>query len=1159
MNIETLVVKKSPLKEWEETLLTPSQQLITGLTPSSKVLAIASSYHKYGGKTVVVLPSYRQVEKLSTALENVVGKEAVYSFFMDDHPQAEMTFSSVEKYQSRLTALSFLENNDASGILLVAASSFFLPLRSLKEFKESRLPLKIGETLSLETMIKTLRLLGYEEVGHVLQAGTFARRGDIVDIRTVSDAAAYRIEFFGDEINGIRLFDPTTQRSLRQEDRIIIGPAHPLFLTENLRKKALSYLKNSVSQSPNSNMEELIKALDEGVWQSDLALVTAFLGKDKTSLWEYIPENAHLIIDDKQAILKETGHFYEKMTEIEVQNLEQSKLGFNLPYFLSSPFKIPTFPRVTYLSFLRRDIGTIKFDAIYNCNQQPMQDFFQQITALAKEIDNLEKQGYTILVQTGTPEMRQRLYQELDSLKCSLTLVEEDAIIPKKAQLVIGHLPSGFQDTTSKVALITEQEIFRKTSHPKRRRVQIDNSKKIRHYQDLEIGDYVVHKIHGIGRYLGIETLLIDGNHRDYVRIQYQKKDQIALPVDHIHLLFKYLASDGKKPTLNRLNDGRFKQIHQKVKKDVEAVAEDLIALYAKRSQEKGFAFSADDSIQQDFEEAFYYVETTDQLRSIAEIKTDMQKPYPMDRLLVGDVGFGKTEVAMRAALKAVNDGKQIAVLVPTTVLAQQHLETFNKRFEGFAVTIDSLSRFKSKTEQKETLGRLAKGKVDIVIGTHRLLSKDVVFKDLGLLIIDEEQRFGVKDKERLKEIRTGVDVLTLTATPIPRTLHMSMLGIRDLSVIETPPLDRYPVQTYVLEMNGEIIRQAILREIERKGQVYYLYNKVDTIINKVAILEALVPEARIAYIHGRMTEIQLEDTLYAFMQGEYDVLVTTTIIETGVDIPAVNTLFVEDADNLGLSTLYQLRGRIGRTNRLAYAYLMYQPEKVLTDQSQKRLEAIKSLTTLGAGFRLAMQDLNIRGAGNLLGEAQSGFIDAVGYDLYTQLLEEAIHKKKGDASEIRTDTEITVVLDAYIPDNYISHQGQKIKAYQAIRQLVTDEDLSDYQDELLDIYGEFPENVYHLLLLSALKNRLDILCAKSLSDQKGQIQLVFDRLSQDFLRPEDYAKALSGITLKGRLTEIAGQIAVLFHAKGFSQTDLLMGLLAFTKSLLVAKHINKQ
>ncbi|HGL7183130.1 TPA: transcription-repair coupling factor [Streptococcus pneumoniae] len=600
----------------------------------------------------------------------------------------------------------------------------------------------------------------------------------------------------------------------------------------------------------------------------------------------------------------------------------------------------------------------------------------------------------------------------------------------------------------------------------------------------------------------------------------------------------------------------------QKVKNQVEDIADDLIKLYSERSQLKGFAFSADDDDQDAFDDAFPYVETDDQLRSIEEIKRDMQASQPMDRLLVGDVGFGKTEVAMRAAFKAVNDHKQVVILVPTTVLAQQHYTNFKERFQNFAVNVDVLSRFRSKKEQTATLEKLKNGQVDILIGTHRVLSKDVVFADLGLMIIDEEQRFGVKHKETLKELKKQVDVLTLTATPIPRTLHMSMLGIRDLSVIETPPTNRYPVQTYVLEKNDSVIRDAVLREMERGGQVYYLYNKVDTIVQKVSELQELIPEASIGYVHGRMSEVQLENTLLDFIEGQYDILVTTTIIETGVDIPNANTLFIENADHMGLSTLYQLRGRVGRSNRIAYAYLMYRPEKSISEVSEKRLEAIKGFTELGSGFKIAMRDLSIRGAGNLLGKSQSGFIDSVGFELYSQLLEEAIAKRNGNANantRTKGNAELVLQIDAYLPDTYISDQRHKIEIYKKIRQIDNRVNYEELQEELIDRFGEYPDVVAYLLEIGLVKSYLDKVFVQRVERKDNKITIQFEKVTQRLFLAQDYFKALSVTNLKAGIAENKGLMELVFDVQNKKDYEILEGLLIFGESLLEIKEFKEE
>ena len=607
-----------------------------------------------------------------------------------------------------------------------------------------------------------------------------------------------------------------------------------------------------------------------------------------------------------------------------------------------------------------------------------------------------------------------------------------------------------------------------------------------------------------------MKTLEVGGHHHDYMTILYQDDAKLFIPVSQLDKIQKYVSSESKTPRVNKLGGSEWAKTKRRVANKIEDIADELVDLYAKREAEKGYAFTPDDSYQKEFEDAFPYTETPDQLRSAKEIKQDMEKTKPMDRLLIGDVGYGKTEVALRAAFKAVQDGKQVAFLAPTTVLAQQHYETMEQRFENFPVEIGILSRFNTAKEIKETIENLETGKLDIVVGTHRLLSKDVKFADLGLLIIDEEQRFGVKHKERLKELKTSVDVLTLTATPIPRTLNMSMLGVRDLSVIETAPMNRYPIQTYVIEKNYGVIVDGIKREIERGGQVFYLHNRVDDIEKVASELESLVPEAKVAYIHGRMTETQLENILIDFIDGEYDVLVTTTIIETGVDIPNVNTLFVDNADRMGLSQLYQLRGRVGRSNRIAYAYFMYQPNKVLTEVAEKRLEAIKDFTELGSGFKIAMRDLSIRGAGNLLGKQQHGFIDSVGYDLYTQMLNDAVAKKRGKEIKVKTDAELNLDLEAYLPADYITDPKQKVEIYKRIHQFENEDQYIEVQDDLIDRFGEYPIEVHNLLEVGLLKMYADAALVDSVSQNKKTIEIELSDKLNGKLDIKDVFKVLS-------------------------------------------------
>ena len=854
--------------------------------------------------------------------------------------------------------------------------------------------------------------------------------------------------------------------------------------------------------------------------------------------------------------MERNAQFEMEVAMILTEGLQSSKAISNQEYFVNSYQHFRNYKPATFFSNFHKGLGNLKFDSLYQFNQYPMQEFFSQFPLLKDEIDRYKKSGSTVILQASSLSTLQSLQKNLQEYDIQVEYVNDEEIHKNSVQLIQGNLSQGFNFVDQKFVLITEYEIFQKKVKRRVRRQNISNAERLKDYNELEKGDYVVHNIHGIGRYLGIETIEISGIHRDYVTIQYQNADRVSIPVDQIQLLSKYVASDGKTPKVNKLNDGRFQKTKQKVQHQVEDIADDLIKLYAERSQLEGFSFSSDDKNQFEFDNDFPYVETEDQLRSIQEIKKDMESKQPMDRLLVGDVGFGKTEVAMRAAFKAVNDHKQVAILVPTTVLAQQHYTNFKERFNDFAINVDVLSRFRTKAEQNETLEGLRKGQVDIIIGTHRLLSQDVEFADLGLIVIDEEQRFGVKHKEKLKELKTKVDVLTLTATPIPRTLHMSMLGIRDLSVIETPPTNRYPVQTYVLESNPTIIRDAILREVDRGGQVYYLYNKVDTIEQKVAELKELVPEASIGFVHGQMSEIRLENTLIDFINGEYDVLVTTTIIETGVDIPNANTLFIENADHMGLPTLYQLRGRVGRSNRIAYAYFMYRPDKTLTEVAEKRLEAIKGFTKLGSGFKIAMRDLSIRGAGNILGSSQSGFIDSVGFEMYSQLLEEAIAKKQGkEQKRQKSNAEINLQIDAYLPSDYISDERQKIEIYKRIREIDNRVNYEDLQEELIDRFGEYPDVVAYLLEIGLLKLYFDKSFVSLVERRQQTVIVKFEKMSQQLFLTQDYFEALATTNLKARIGENDTLIEVIFDVRQKKDYEILENLILFGQKLVEIKQ----
>ena len=1159
MNLIDLFCQNQQILDWKKNLNQNTRQLLMGLSGSTKALAIASALEEHQ-KILVMTSGYSEAEKLSSDLISLLGEEKVYNFLADDAPMAEFIFSSQEKIYARLEALTFLLDDNESGILVtnISASHLFLP--NPKELKSSVLELKVGQEYNLDNLVNFLIKIGYRKESQVFNQGEFSLRGDILDIFDKDSVSPYRLEFFGDEIDGIRIFDSESQTSIENLNQVLIHPANDILLSDEDYLRAQKKIEEAVKASQDSRLksylEEILQDVKKRQLHPDSRKFLSYFYEKEWTILDYLPKHTPIFFDDFQKIMERNAQFEMEAATILTEGLQSSKAVSNQKYFVNAYPDFRNYKPATFLSNFHKGLGNLKFDSLYQFNQYPMQEFFSQFSLLKDEIDRYKKAGSTVILQASSLSALQSLHKTLQEYDIQVEYINDKEIHKNSVQLIQGNLNQGFNFVDQKLVLITEYEIFQKKIKRRVRRQNISNAERLKDYNELEKGDYVVHNIHGIGRYLGIETIEISGIHRDYVTIQYQNADRVSIPVDQIQLLSKYVASDGKTPKVNKLNDGRFQKTKQKVQHQVEDIADDLIKLYAERSQLEGFSFSGDDENQIEFDNDFPYVETEDQLRSIQEIKKDMESKQPMDRLLVGDVGFGKTEVAMRAAFKAVNDHKQVAILVPTTVLAQQHYTNFKERFNDFAVNVDVLSRFRTKSEQSETLEALKKGQVDIIIGTHRLLSQDVEFADLGLIVIDEEQRFGVKHKEKLKELKTKVDVLTLTATPIPRTLHMSMLGIRDLSVIETPPTNRYPVQTYVLESNPTIIRDAILREIDRGGQVYYLYNKVDTIEQKVAELKELVPEASIGFVHGQMSEIRLENTLIDFINGEYDVLVTTTIIETGVDIPNANTLFIENADHMGLSTLYQLRGRVGRSNRIAYAYFMYRPDKTLTEVAEKRLEAIKGFTELGSGFKIAMRDLSIRGAGNILGSSQSGFIDSVGFEMYSQLLEEAIAKKQGkEQRRQKSNAEINLQIDAYLPSDYISDERQKIEIYKRIREIDNRVNYEDLQEELIDRFGEYPDVVAYLLEIGLLKSYLDKSFV-SLVERKQQTVVVrFEKMSQQLFLTQDYFEALAATTLKARIGESDKLIEVIFDVRQKKDYEILENLIQFGQKLVEIKQ----
>ncbi|MEI5990973.1 transcription-repair coupling factor [Enterococcus termitis] len=1169
MNIIERIGASELARDWQMQLTGNARQLITGLAGSAKTLVMTSGFKQQNKKVVVAVPNLYYGNQLVEDFRNILSDEEVYLFPVDEVLSAEMAFSSPEARAERVAALNFLLT-DQAGIIVVPVAGLRKYLPSKQTWEQAQLHWELGGEIELDTLAQQLVLMGYERESLVGKPGDFSIRGSIVDVYPLNSEYPVRAELFDIEIDSLRYFEADTQRSVGNIESVTLSPMTDLvFSKADLvygEKQLTNALEKRVAVAKDATEKEFLQdyfgqlatSWGQGIPTDTAHYYTDLLYETKTTLLDYLPEDSLIFVDDYARILEAEREIIREENEWQVLKLEEMRVFPEQTFGLEFHDQVRkmTFA-TTFFSLFQKGMGNLRFQAVHNFQYRSMQQFFGQMPLLKTEMDRWQKQDQTVVVFVPTKERSQKVEELFRDFDISSVTASADKLIEGKIQIVEGSLQSGFELPVEKIVAITEKEIFHTTTKKRARRQTVSNAERLKSYSDLKNGDYVVHANHGIGKYIGMQTLEVDGVHQDYITILYQNDDKLFIPVTQLNLIQKFVASEAKSPKVNKLGGSEWSKTKRKVTSKIEDIADDLIQLYASRESEKGYAFPPDDAYQKEFEDAFPYSETDDQLRSTAEIKHDMEKTRPMDRLLVGDVGYGKTEVALRAAFKAINNNKQVAFLVPTTILAQQHYETMLDRFEGFPVEVGLLSRFRTKKQQSETIEKIKHGQVDIVVGTHRLLSQDVKFSDLGLLVIDEEQRFGVKHKERLKQLRAQVDVLTLTATPIPRTLHMSMLGVRDLSVIETPPENRYPIQTYVMENNPGAIREAIEREMARDGQVFYLYNRVDTIEQKVEEIQALVPNARIAYAHGQMTEVQLENTLFDFIERQYDVLVTTTIIETGVDIPNANTLFVENADYMGLSTLYQLRGRVGRSNRVAYAYFMYEQQKILNEVSEKRLEAIKDFTELGSGFKIAMRDLSIRGAGNLLGAQQHGFIDSVGFDMYSQMLSEAVARKQGkNIQDQKTSVEIDLGIDAYLPTDYISDERQKIEIYKRIRQLENMDMYDELEADLLDRFGEYPDEVAHLLTTGQIKMDGDRALVETIRKRQQEITFTLSKIGTKTYNVEQIFEALSHTQLKADLAVDKEKMSVRLKVpKDMKEAAWLQEVALFTTALRQEKY----
>lgn len=1039
--------------------------------------------------------------RLIVTYNDLRAKEIVEDYKLFDkrvyfYPAKDIIFYNADVHgnaivRERMAVLKHLLRGEPCTVVMSVSAGLerLLPLSELRRFE---LHVSADSTETPEQMRKKLIAMGYQLREQVSVPGEYAVRGGILDVYPLTEDTPYRVEFWGDEVDSIRSFDVSNQRSIENVAEVRIYPATELILTEDELAAGLRRIENEAKTVGNRFRSEMkteegarVRKTVEELRENLLYLQGAvnlesyvdYFDKDTVSVFDYFPKEETLFFLEEPARIQENAELAAKeFSESMIGRLEK---GYLLPGQMKAIFDykklIAAFGdrSTVMISTLGTGCNLLPAKSAYDITVKTVASYNNSFETLVRDLEHYKKKGYRVLLVSGSHTRAARLAQDLRDYDINAFYSEDEERVPAPREIMVtyGNLRGGFEYPILKFVVIAESDIFGKEKKA-RKKVNKYQGNKIQNFQELSYGDYVVHENRGLGIYRGIEQVESNKVVKDYIKVEYAEGGVLYVPVTGMDVLQKYSDADvAKKPKLNKLGGSEWTKTKAKVHKAVKEIAGELVRLYALRQEKQGHTFGKDTVWQKEFEELFPYEETEDQLRAIADTKTDMESGRIMDRLICGDVGYGKTEIAIRAAFKAVSDGMQVAILVPTTILAQQHYNTFSQRLLDFPISVDMLSRFRTPQQQKKTLERLAKGQLDIVIGTHRLLSKDVKFKNLGLLIVDEEQRFGVTHKEKIKQMRDTVDALTLTATPIPRTLHMSLIGIRDMSVLEEPPVDRLPIQTFVLEHNDEMIREAINRELARDGQVFYVYNRVQGIDEVAHRVQQLCPDATVAYAHGQMSERELEKIMFEFINGDIDVLVSTTIIETGMDISNVNTILIDDADRMGLSQLYQLRGRVGRSNRTAYAFIMYRRDKMLTEVAEKRLSAIREFTDLGSGFKISMRDLEIRGAGNLLGAEQSGHMGAVGYDLYCKMLNEAVRSMKGEISEEESfETAIEADMDAYIPSTYIKNEMQKLDMYKRIACIETAEDMEEMQEELVDRFGDLPTSVNLLVNVAHLK-----------------------------------------------------------------------------------------
>ena len=1069
---------------------------ISGLTDVGMV-ELLSAINKYNKKPILLI-TYNEIQakQILEIIENFEKEKAVL-FPKKEIVTYDFVAESKDLPYERIETLNKIK--DKKNLIVVTTIEALMQKLPPKEILfKNILEFKVGDIYNLDELKKTLVNLGYSRCEFIEGRGQFSVRGGIVDI-SINETLGVRIEFWGDEVDSIRNFNITSQRSINTLDKIKIYPAHEFVLDNSIEEICKKITKKLTEEKQEEILEQDIEQIKAGNYISKIdKYFNEFYDKQSTLL-EYLNDNYLIILDEISKIEARQRNILQDNSNLIKNLIEKEKI---VPEALENITSIDLNQlenEKSVIYFEKQDIVTNIQAEKYTFNYRQINYYKSEIENLFEDIKRWNKEQKSIYVMVSTKEKAKKLKEILEKEEIACTIDEklDKTIIVKSTEkivtITIGKLPNGFENFEINQVVVSADELIEgKKKKTFANKAYKEGEKVV--FADLKIGDYVVHKNYGIGIFVGVNTITADGTTKDYIKLKYKNDAILYVPTSQLDSIRKYVGGDAINPPINSLGSKDWIKTKEKVKKNLRAVAKELIELYAKREKAKGYAFSKDTPWQSQFENSFPYQETDDQLRCIEEVKKDMENQRPMDRLLCGDVGYGKTEVAIRAAFKAVMDHKQVAYLVPTTVLAQQQYEEFRDRMAEFPIKVDILNRFKSKKYQDEVVKKLKLGEVDIVVGTHRMLSKDVEFKDIGLLIIDEEHRFGVKAKEKIKEYKSNIDVLTMTATPIPRTMHMSIVGIRDMSVIYEPPHNRKPVQTYVLEYDQEVIKEAITKELERDGQVFYIYNRVDTIQKKADEISRLVPEAKVSYAHGQMSGNQIEEIMQDFIDKKSNVLVCTTILESGIDIANANTIIVENADRMGLAALYQIRGRVGRSDRQAYAYITYRKDKMLSEEADKRLKAIKEFTEFGSGFKIAMRDLEIRGAGSLLGEIQSGHLEQVGYDTYCNLLDEVVKEMQGTEIEPDTDIQIDLNVTSYIPDEYIEDSAQKIEIYQNIALCRKEEDIQNVVDEIIDRFGNMPAELENLLDIARIKYLAKPFSISKIASKRTAVVFTFEQ-----------------------------------------------------------------